>query len=247
MNTPMQYRYASLRFFAEKEHHIKRFCKDDVLLLVYEGVLRFVEDGVQYEIHPGQYHIQKQNTFQSGELASDGPKYLYVHFRANWTEEGHILPKSGTFDYAALRHSMEKLNALAHSQAPQILQTAVFYEILSALYCPPAADSPAARIADYLKTHYQSSIDLDSLTELFSYSKNHIINIFKKEFGKTPVAYLNSIRLREAERLLITTSHTIESVAFACGYRNYSHFYHQFVEKNRISPEIFRQKKRLGT
>ena len=247
LNAPVEYRYASLRFFAEKEHHVKRFCEDDVLLLVYEGVLRFTEDGTQYEIFPGQYHVQKQNTYQSGELASDGPKYLYVHFRAGWKEGENVLPKSGSFDCGALKHDMEKLNRLHHAKAPRILQTAVFYAILSKLYRPLTSDSPAARMADYLKDHYKQGADLDSLCRMFSYSKNYIIQLFKKELGQTPIAFLNTVRLMEAEQRLITTSEPIEAIALDCGYRNYSHFYHQFVRKNGASPEAFRRKKHLGT
>ena len=33
------------------------------------------------------------------------------------------------------------------------------------------------------------------------------------------------------------TSETLENVAAACGFRNYSHFYRLFVRKNRLSPK----------
>ena len=46
LNKPIAYKHASLRFFNKNEHHIDRFCEDDVLLLVFDGVLRFSEDGV---------------------------------------------------------------------------------------------------------------------------------------------------------------------------------------------------------
>ena len=36
---------ASLRFFEPNERHVNRFCSCDVLVLVYDGVLRFCEDG----------------------------------------------------------------------------------------------------------------------------------------------------------------------------------------------------------
>ena len=64
LNKPIEFLHSSLRYFSEGEHHITRFCKDDVLLMVFEGVLRFNEDNIRYEIHPGEYHIQKSNTFQ---------------------------------------------------------------------------------------------------------------------------------------------------------------------------------------
>jgi transcriptional regulator GlxA family with amidase domain len=97
-----------------------------------------------------------------------------------------------------------------------------------------------------MEKNYQSSVDIPMLCREFSFSKNHIINLFKKEFGKTPIAYLNDVRLNHAQQLLTATSQPIEEIAYRCGYRNYSHFYRQFMEKNRTSPEKFRQQKRLG-
>ena len=48
LNKNINYKYASLRFFNEGEHHIDRICGEDVLLLVFKGVLRFSEDGTEY-------------------------------------------------------------------------------------------------------------------------------------------------------------------------------------------------------
>ena len=55
------YKHASLRFFKEKEHHITRLCEDNVLLLVFEGVLRFSENEEEIEVSAGEYYIQKKN------------------------------------------------------------------------------------------------------------------------------------------------------------------------------------------
>lgn len=245
LNKGINYFSSSLRFFAPKEYHVDRFCKDDVLLLVYDGVLRFSEDGVMHEIHSGEYHIQRHDSVQKGVLPSDSPKYLYVHFYAEW-EENSILPKSGGFDYVRLKPKMEELNYLCHNHFPYMIQASKFYEILSSLCTFPFVATTANRMAEYIHQNYRNPISIDMLCKEFSFSKNHIINIFKKDFGQTPISYLNSIRISRAEELLITTSDSIESISYDCGYRNYSHFYRQFIHKNRISPEEFRIRKRLG-
>ena len=135
LDKPILYKTASLRFFKEGEHHISRRCPEDVLLLVYDGVLRFSEDGVPFEVSAGQYYIQKHDLKQTGELPSNMPKYLYVHFLADtWANSGAVLPCSGTFDHAALKPMMEELHLLAHSEAAYIVQTAKFYSLLSELY-----------------------------------------------------------------------------------------------------------------
>lgn len=245
INKEIKYKFASFRFFDENEYHIDRVCKDDVLLLVFDGILRFSENGVFYEIHPGEYHIQKHNSVQKGMLPSSTPKYLYIHFYAEWTQDS-LIAKSGKFDCDYLKDKMEKMNSLSYSDAPYIIKANMFYSILSKLCKNTLEDSVAEEISEYIIENYHKNIRIDMLSKRFSYSKNHIINIFKKSFGQTPIVYMNWIRLRKAEELLITTSESIESIAFGCGYSNYSHFYRQFIRKNNISPEKFRTQKRLG-
>ena len=74
LNKGISYRKASLRFFDMGEYHCTRMCNDDVLFLVYEGVLNIFEDGKEYNISSGQYHITRQGTYQEGKIPSDSPK-----------------------------------------------------------------------------------------------------------------------------------------------------------------------------
>lgn len=245
LNQPILYKHASLRFFKPGEHHVSRLCKDDVLLLVYDGVLRFTEDGTQFEICAGEYHIQKGNSMQSGDLASDTPKYLYVHFTADWEENGCLLPRSGTFKYAKLKQLIEELDILAHCNAPYITQAGKFYALLSMLYQEKPANSTADNIADYIARNCQQEITLEMICNEFYFSKNHIINIFKEAFDMTPIAYMNQIRLQKAEHMMEVTSDSIESISLLCGFKNYSHFYKLFLRKNGLSPEQWRNSKRM--
>ena len=100
LNGEISYKTSSLRFFEKNECHVTRTCPHDVLLLVYEGILRFSEDGEEYELHPGDYFIQRFRSDQTGEKPSDSPKYLYIHFFGEWDffmlrSCGAALPLSG--------------------------------------------------------------------------------------------------------------------------------------------------------
>lgn len=245
LDKSIEYRCASLRFFSKGEHHVSRICPDDVLLLVYDGILRFCEDGTQFEIHPGQYHIQRHGSVQSGEIASDAPKYLYVHFLAEWADIGRILPRNGTFEYARLKTIMDELDALAHSKSLYIAQAGKFYTILTDLLQQPSENPLACKIADYIAKEIHHAISLDLLCQEFHFSKNHIINTFRQTYGMTPIAYANRLRLQKAEYLIEVTSEPLESIASQCGFQNYSHFFKQFVRNYGNSPEKWRRQKRI--
>lgn len=245
LNNPIAYENASLRFFMKNEHHVTRFCKYDVLLLVYEGVLRFSENGVEHEVHPGEYYIQKSDTFQKGNIASDAPKYLYVHFNAQWTDTDTALPFQGEFNCDALKPDMEALNQMSHGDATYIEQTAKFYEILSALYKKKTPPTLAAQIEKFLSQEYLNALSLEKLCRQFSFSKNHIINVFKEAYHVTPFEYINDLKLKRTEYLLEVTSENIESIAYASGFNNYSQFYRLFFRKHRMSPKEWRNIKRI--
>ena len=134
LNKPIIYKYASLRFFEKNEYHINRVCNDDVLLLVYEGVLRFLENGKEYEVTAGHYHIQQHGSKQIGHLPSDSPKYLYVHFWGEWADNGDTLNYCGEFDYILFKNLLEKMDRISHENHTQTEQVAVFFDILSILY-----------------------------------------------------------------------------------------------------------------
>ena len=243
LNKPIFYKHASFRFFNSNEHHVERFCPEDVLLLVYEGVLRFSENGICYEVGPGEYHIQRHNAYQKGEYASDSPKYLYVHFLAEWTEDNQALPFRGNFDYHRLKPLLEKLDMLAHGDFTYIEAASKFFEILSLLYREKEPGTLAGKIAKYLSENISSAITLDMISEEFSFSKNHIINIFKKEFGVTPVKYIQDLKIKRARYLLEVTSDTLENVARSSGFNDYSHFYKVFCRESGLSPTQWRNRK----
>lgn len=243
MNRTAEYRHASFRFFGENEHHIRRFCDDDVILLVFSGVLRFTEDGIAYEVLPGHYHIQKHATRQDGPLPSDAPKYLYIHCYLNETE-GKGLPYTGVFDYEKCYPLMQRLDALAHGDSTLIEQEAVFLQILTELYRMRKVSSVADEIAAYLTAHHTERITLEQLADQFGYSRNRIISVFRAEYRTTPIVYLNRLRLQKAKHLMEVTSDSAENIAYAAGFGEYTQFYKLFERENGSSPSAWRKRMR---
>ena len=52
--------YSSFRYFEKHEQHTTRVYKWNVLVMVFEGVLRFRENGNMVEVSAGEYYIQKK-------------------------------------------------------------------------------------------------------------------------------------------------------------------------------------------
>ena len=246
LDKPAVFLYSSLRYFSENEYHITRFCEDDVLLLVFDGVLRFSENGKNYEIHPGEYFIQKGGCRQEGCFPSLAPKYLYIHFRGTWGNSDTTVPRSGKFDYIKFKPLIENLDNMCHKNYSYTDKCAVFYYILSLLKTKPKKSGEADKISEFIEKNYLNNITLSDLSAEFHYSKNHIINIFKKEYKITPIQYANRLKIEQAERLLETTSEDIMLISQKSGFSDYPHFYKTFLKKNGVTPTEWRNKKRMN-
>lgn len=244
MNSPIIIKTASLRYFGKEERHITRTCPDEVLLLVLEGVLRFTEDGRAFALSAGEYRVQRAGSTQSGPVPSDEPKYMYVHFKADTVREGG-LPRDGSFDVETLLPAVRRLDLLSHGEGTLTERSAVFFEILTALYRPAKPRGIADEMAEFLEGLPPEEATLDAICAHFNYSKNHVINLFKKEHGQTPVQYLNAKRLRRAEYLMQVTSTPLSEIATACGFGDYTHFYKLFLRDRGVPPTVWRERERV--
>lgn len=245
LNKNITFLDASMRYFDKDECHVTRTSQCDVLVMVFDGILRFSEDGIEYEVHPGEYHIQKAGTYQEGKIPSLEPKYLYMHFWASWNDGAGVLPKRGSFNFKNMRTDMEALDRIAKGSFTKLEATVKFLGILSELYLKKKENNLANNIEEYIFNNYKSGISLDEMSNEFHFSKNHLINVFRQEFGMTPFEYLGTIRLKEAERLLSVTSRPIESIAYECGFGDYSQFYKSFFRENGMSPRKWRDMRQI--
>ncbi len=95
----------------------------------------------------------------------------------------------------------------------------------------------------YIRAHYTSTIELNDLTECCGISKQHLIRLFRKETGMTPIRYVNYYRMSRA-RLLIRDHPDlhIEEIAREMGYGNPHYFSRLFTSVIGQTPSQCREK-----
>ncbi len=85
-------------------------------------------------------------------------------------------------------------------------------------------------------------ITMKSLELKFQYNTDYIRRIFKNEYGKTPIEYLNDLRLNQAKELLRNMPiYTIYQIAEICGFTDALYFSRFFKKHTKISPKSYRQ------
>jgi AraC-like DNA-binding protein len=98
-----------------------------------------------------------------------------------------------------------------------------------------------SEIARFINNHYAEPVSLPMLAGQFHISPYYLSRMFKKAIGLTMSEYVNLIRIKAAEQLLLETDRTVTDVASAVGYDNFSHFGKMFKKVTKVSPRAYRK------
>lgn len=90
----------------------------------------------------------------------------------------------------------------------------------------------------YLRDHFDQDIPLRELAERSSMSVSNLEKIFKKNYGLSPIAYRNLLRINHARSLLLN-GYSVGETADMVGFSNYYYFCKQFKNKTGLSPGEF--------
>ena len=93
---------------------------------------------------------------------------------------------------------------------------------------------------DYLNRHFAEAISIQDLPGRVGLSTATFYRIFAQTTNATPNAYLTSLRINHARRLLETTDKTIADIAQECGFCDHSHFVHVFRRERGQTPGQYR-------
>ncbi|MBE6726929.1 MAG: helix-turn-helix domain-containing protein [Ruminococcaceae bacterium] len=110
-------------------------------------------------------------------------------------------------------------------------------------YFPPAAvkNTLDEKIRAWLDANIYSDISLDDAAAEFGVSKMHVIRVFKKRFGITPMQYVIERRIGAAKSLLTGTVMPIKEIASLLRYSNTQHFSASFKSAVGCTPGRFRK------
>ncbi|WP_105617715.1 AraC family transcriptional regulator [Vallitalea okinawensis] len=92
------------------------------------------------------------------------------------------------------------------------------------------------KVLSYIEANFAIELTLESISEHAHMSKYHFCRMFKQMTGHTVSHYINSVRIQEADRLLITTDLSIGEIAFKVGFRDTSYFSRIYKQIKNISP-----------
>jgi AraC-like DNA-binding protein len=231
-------------------------------------VIGLVEDGAQtfwcrratYTTPRGGLILLNPGEAHTGQAAGAGG----FAYRALYPTSAHMaqvmaefdrpeqLPQfpSVRIDAADLAASVRRLHASLDVATPplerqthwlRLLTTLVLRYAADPLWLPAAGDEPraVAIVRAFIEAHFAERITLPTLAAAAGLSPFHLVRVVQRAAGVPPHAYLESVRIQQAQRLLLQGVQPAQ-VAYEVGFSSQSHFTSRFLRTIGVTPGRYR-------
>ncbi len=144
----------------------------------------------------------------------------------------HLIERYATADLAIQCAKAMLIDTSARAQSP--------YQNL--LMDEASGDPVVAKAQHWLQNHAKENIDQAELAIKMGVSQRTLIRRFKAELDRTPLSYLQNIRIETAKQLLENTTLPIIEVTERVGYADISSFSRLFKKRTGLTPAAYRQR-----
>ena len=99
------------------------------------------------------------------------------------------------------------------------------------------------QLQQYIDSHLSCPITVKDMAGIVDLSPSYFVRVFGAAYGVSPHQYVQSRRLKKAERILSTERDVpLKAVAMDCGFSDQSHMTRLFQEKLSMTPKQYREK-----
>lgn len=99
---------------------------------------------------------------------------------------------------------------------------------------------PVQTAKQHIDDNFADDLTVAGLASKAGVTPQHLISLFGKHLGVTPIRYLWQKRADRSQFLLLNTGLTIAEIAYQCGYKNPFHFSRQIKQRYGVSPKEIR-------
>lgn len=93
---------------------------------------------------------------------------------------------------------------------------------------------------NYIDEHYKEDISLQDVAGVLGYSDVYFCKLFKQNFGKSFIVYLNELRIGKAKEFLANPAINIKDISSEAGYRDANYFARVFKRMTGMTPSDYR-------
>jgi len=226
------------------------------LLLVYSGEVKLSVDGELHHLAAGEVAFLWPGSMNSFQFSKERPTHhSWVHAKGLALPDPWESMRRNSIVIRKVSSRMAQLmkQLLAEEKPAGTLQIALYACLAEAMFldflvdCGSFLEAKAPghpsieRALSHLNVNFRDECDLKRLGMASGLSQQHLIRLFRKETGMTPIRYLWQLREEEGLRLLRETGLTVSEIADACGFQNPYHFSRRISQRYGASPVALRK------
>ncbi len=223
-----------------------------------EGDFLFIPKGLVYRADSSDgYASVRGIIFDNSIIESNMTNYeneiLYM-FYVQSENKIKIFPKSHPVHSSILRCMSDSYEEyLAKDVCYKLPIRANIYLAMTALlryYCSTKNESERIiyhnvlrlrPVINYIAEHYSEKIYIDKLAEIIMVSADYFTKMFKDSIGKTPIDYINGIRINRAMQMLIESDKSVSEISDEIGFCNANYFNKIFKQYMGLTPLGYRK------
>jgi transcriptional regulator GlxA family with amidase domain len=103
-------------------------------------------------------------------------------------------------------------------------------------------DDIVSQAQSWMQRNLHCELNLDDIASSIPVSPRTLIRRFKEAAGQTPLAFLQSMRVEAAKRLLENTDLSLEMIVEKVGYSDVSSFRRLFSRTTQLTPREYRSR-----
>ena len=230
------------------------------LLYFLEGECALVIGGKHYTARVGDTAVVNSGQIHSFTALSPTSYYCMIIYPEFWGDLGGSLPnvKNAVYSDPYVGECMYHINEESKKDdtGSAMMLKAHTYRLMAHLirtHAEPCATDEERRrervvhgrleeVMMYVGEHLSAELSTALLAETCHLTESHFCRFFKRETGKTPMQYVNGLRIERAAVLLSSSDEPISSIAFAVGFHDANYFARVFKTAKGLSPAEYRKK-----
>lgn len=245
---------------------IPHFHNEAELILISSGNVDVHIDTMKFQCKPNDIVFIPPYCVHSLNSYSDDTSTVGVVFNYSLADNSvfniafeEILNKDYITQYVfnfnfSIHESLNKAicNINSYHKETALKKPLIYSEIIKICYylneyynCKKETSHNISRISpviDYIKSNYHKNIKLSELSSIIHVCDNHLIRLFKATTNKTPINFINDIRIEQALKLLINSELSITEISYKVGFSSVNYMSNIFKTNLKISPNQYRKK-----
>lgn len=248
-------------------HKVRRSVHTDHLLIFcHQGAGSYQTEHHQGSLEAGQMLFLRSGQAHTYQANTDTPWSIYwAHFAGDLVEHYmHYLgldtetsaPVVTLTNWRALLPDVTQLLNLQHKRLTTeraLLAANLLQKLLIQIPSLRSDTQPLSRefsltsLERFMYDNCHRTLELKDFAEFTGLSTYHFSKKFRQLTGTSPIRYFNALKVREAQRMLENTQHTVRQIGHTLGFDDAYYFSRLFKKFTGVSPSQYRRSQQLDT